>query len=189
VLVLAVLAAGCTDYPGGAPRSERPTPPPSVPTAPSLSAATSPPPWVTDDPDAISTRPLVFAINPHRPPLDLTERQAQRLRDGTLHRWIRLGQPGGRLVSTDSSPDLAHLPMNAVAVVVADAVSPAVRVATVDGIDPLRDPASYPVQVQGPAPAPVTVRVGRGDRRVVRIFWGKRLMAIDPPVPRRAPRP
>ena len=39
--------------------------------------------------------------------------------------------------------------MDTVAVVVADAVGPAVRVATVDGVDPLRDPAAYPIQVAG----------------------------------------
>jgi len=53
--------------------------------------------------------------------------------------------------------------MDTVAVVVADAVGPEVRAVRVDGVDPLRDPDDYPIQVAGPAHAPVTTLTVVGD--------------------------
>ncbi|MBZ5738069.1 CapA family protein [Nocardioides mangrovi] len=163
VVVLAVLAAGCTDYPGGGSRPPSSVGPTSASPSSSAPLPTSPPPWVTEDLDDLTTRPLVFAVNARRPPLDLTTRQADRLQRGAIHRWSQVGQAGGRLRTTDLSPGLRHLPMDTIAIEVADAMTPALRVATVDGVDPLRDPASYAVQVQGPAPAPVTTLTVVGD--------------------------
>ena len=81
----------------------------------------------------------------------------------TVTDWRQLGQPDGPLVVTSRTDRLRHLPMDMVAVTVADAVGPAVRVATVGGVDPLRDPAAYPLQVQGPEPRPVTTLTIVGD--------------------------
>jgi poly-gamma-glutamate capsule biosynthesis protein CapA/YwtB (metallophosphatase superfamily) len=132
----------------------------------------SPPPWVTETLPAepVTTRPLVLAVNARRPPLALTERQARRVVRGEVTDWRQLGQPAGPLRTTDTSNGLRHLPMDTVAVVVGDAVGPAVRVATVDAVDPLREPAAYPIQVQGPEPGPVTTMTVVGD-----IMLGRRV--------------
>jgi poly-gamma-glutamate synthesis protein (capsule biosynthesis protein) len=147
VLALALLTA-CTDDDADPPKAD-----------------SSPPPWVTETAPATppTTRPLVFAVNARRPPLELTERQARRLERGEITDWRQLGQPAGRLRTTDRTDRLDHLPVDTVAVVVADAVGPAVQVATVGAVDPLRDPAAYPIQVEGPSPRPVTTLTVVGD--------------------------
>jgi poly-gamma-glutamate capsule biosynthesis protein CapA/YwtB (metallophosphatase superfamily) len=130
-----------------------------------------PPPWVTEAaPSSTTTRPLVLAVNARRPPLTLTERQARRVMRGAVTDWRRLGQAAGRLRTTDRTDRLDHLPMDTVAVVAADAVGPAVRVATVGGVDPLREPAAYPIQVEGPEPGAVTRMTVVGD-----IMLGRRV--------------
>src|SRR4051794_13753558 len=145
---LALALAGCT---GDAEREpvDRADTRPAAPTSSAVAAA--------------STRPLVLAVNARRPPLALTERQARRGGRGRVTDWRQLGEPAGRLRTTDRTDGLRHLAMDTVAVVVADAVGPAVRVATVEGVDPLRAPAAYPIQVQGPAPGPVTTMTVVGD--------------------------
>ncbi|WP_345528471.1 CapA family protein [Nocardioides endophyticus] len=142
-------------------------------------ADSSPPPWVTETVPATppTTRPLVFAVNARRPPLELTERQARRLERGEITDWRQLGQSVGRLRTTDLTDRLDHLPMDTVAVVAADAVGPAVRVATVGTVDPLRDPATYPIQVQGPAPGLVTTMTVVGDIMLGRGVTGRPALA------------
>ena len=161
VLALALLTA-CTDDDTDPPKAD-----------------SSPPPWVTETLPATppTTRPLVFAVNARRAPLALTERQAGRLERGELTDWRQLGQPAGRLRTTDRADRLDHLPMDTVAVVVADAVGPAVRVATVGAVDPLRDPAAYPVQVEGPAPGAVTTLTVVGDIMLGRRVTGRPALA------------
>lgn len=146
-LVVLLTVTGCTSEPEDA----APTPTSSS-AAPSSSAA-----------EPTTTRPIVLAVNARRPPLALTEGQARRVMAGEVTDWRQLGQPAGRLRSTDRTDRLDHLPMDTVAVVVADAVGPAVRVATVGGVDPLRRPAAYPIQVEGPEPGPVTTMTVVGD--------------------------
>ncbi|GAA1777493.1 hypothetical protein GCM10009795_024580 [Nocardioides hankookensis] len=138
-------------------------------------AEQSPPPWVTETLPAepATTRPLVIAVNARRPPLALTERQARRVVRGAVTDWRQLGQPAGPLRTTERTAGLRHLPMDTVAVVAADAVGPAVRVATVDAVDPLRDPAAYPIQVEGPEPGPVTTLTVVGD-----IMLGRRVTGL-----------
>jgi poly-gamma-glutamate synthesis protein (capsule biosynthesis protein) len=156
VLALALLSA-CTED------DREPPAPESVP-----------PPWVTETQEpTVETRPLVLAVNARRPPLALTERQARRVIRGAVTDWRQLGQPAGRLRTTDRTDDLRHLPMDTVAVVVGDAVGPAVRVATVDAVDPLREPAAYPIQVQGPEPGSVTTMTVVGD-----IMLGRRVTGM-----------
>lgn len=137
-------------------------PPPEV--DPPLPAPTSPPPWVTSTrPPEPTTRPLVLAYNARRPPIAVPKAVAEWVQQGIVDNWDQLGQPTAPLRVTDRSEHLGRLPMNTVAVVVADAVGPEVRVMEVDGVDPLRDPDGYPIQVQGPPHPPVTTRtVGAG---------------------------
>lgn len=157
-LLLAALAAGCTDEPDSdAGRGSAPAP-----------RSTAAPPSASNDPEARdpetgATQPLVFAVNARRPALELTEHQAARLRRGAIATWGRLDQPGGRLRTTEDTTTLTHLPMDTVAVVAVEAVTPAVRVATVAGVDPLHDPAAYPIQVPGSVPAAVTTLTVVGD--------------------------
>ncbi|MFC7495404.1 MULTISPECIES: CapA family protein [unclassified Nocardioides] len=152
-LVLAL--AGCTADPESAPVDRAITDAPEV---------TDPPPEPTTSPAPESqTRPLVLAVNARRPPLALTSQQARRLERGAIDDWAELGQPGGPLRTAETTDGLRHLPMDTVAVLVADAVNPALRVATVDGVDPLRDPAAYPLQVTGPTPREVTTLTVVGD--------------------------
>lgn len=111
----------------------------------------------------MTTRPLVLAVNARRPPLELTEAQADRVMRGAVTDWRQLGEAGGPLLVSSRTDRLRHLPMDTVAITVADAVDPSVRVATVGGVDPIRDPAAYPLQVQGPGPRPVTTVTVVGD--------------------------
>lgn len=162
-LVLALSA--CTDDPE----------PPSVDRA--FTDAPSPTVAPTTPAAAPTTRPLVLAVNARRPPLALTERQARRIERGEITDWRQVGQPAGPLRVTEGTDRLDALPMDTVAVVVADAVGPAVRVATVGGIDPLREPAAYPLQAQGPAPGEVTTLTVVGDVMLGRRITGKPVLA------------
>jgi poly-gamma-glutamate synthesis protein (capsule biosynthesis protein) len=99
----------------------------------------------------------------------VSEPVARWVLDGTITNWADLGQPAAPLEIDDRSP-ARNLPMNTIAVGVADGVSPGVRVISVDGVDPLRDPAAYPIQVQGPPPARVTTMTIVGD-----IMLGRRV--------------
>jgi poly-gamma-glutamate synthesis protein (capsule biosynthesis protein) len=165
VLVLALSLAGCTGD------SESPSVDRAVTDLPS-SASPSP----AEDP---TTRPLVLAVNPRHPPLDLTLRQARRVQGGEVANWRQLEQPAAPLRLTDRTDRLDRLPMDTIAVVAADAVGPEVRVASVDGIDPLLDPTTYPIQVQGPPPtAHITTMTIVGD-----IMLGRRVTgspALEP---------
>ena len=157
----AALATGCTsDRPSSEPRPEATRP-----------AATATPPV------EVTTRPLVLAVNARRPPLDVSQRLFERVRRGDVTDWSALGQPRMRLRVTESGP-VRSLAMDTVAVVVGDAVGPGVRVVSVDGVDPIRDPDAYPVQVQGPAPAPVTTLTVVGDIMLGRRVTGR--PALDP---------
>jgi poly-gamma-glutamate capsule biosynthesis protein CapA/YwtB (metallophosphatase superfamily) len=167
---LVLVLAGCTsqadeDPTGDRAVTERPTPSTPTTTAPDTTAPAT-------------TRPLVFAVNSRRAPLSLTERQARRVERGEVTNWRQLGQPAGPLRTTDRTDGLRHLPLDTVAVVVADAAGPAVRVATVAGVDPLREPGRYPIQVQGPAPAAVTTLTVVGDIMLGRDVTGR--PALDP---------
>jgi poly-gamma-glutamate synthesis protein (capsule biosynthesis protein) len=121
-----------------------------------------------------TTRPLVLAMNPRRPPIDLAEPVARWVMDGTVDNWSELGQPAAPLRLTRRTDRLDRLPMNTVAVVVADSVGPEVRVVRVAGIDPIRRPAAYPIQVVGPPPAGrVTTVTVVGDIMLGREVTGK----------------
>ena len=174
---LLLLAAACTaeraleaeDQPASSPAD----PPPS----------TSEAPRTTRSPG--TTRPLVLAVNVRRPPIGVSESVARRVVAGRVDDWRRLGQPPAPLRVTERTDRLQHLPMDTVAVVAADAVGPAVRVVRVDGVDPLQDPAGYPLQVTGPAPPRVTTLTMVGDVMLGRRVGDRAAAEGDPSYPLR----
>jgi poly-gamma-glutamate synthesis protein (capsule biosynthesis protein) len=95
--------------------------------------------------------------------MGVSEAVARSVTEGEVTNWRDLGQPAGRLRVTERTTGLRHLPMDTVAVVVAHAMGPAVRAVEVGGVDPLRDPDAYPIQVQGPPPGRVTTVTIVGD--------------------------
>lgn len=144
--------------------------PSSAPTDAAESLPATPPAWQTDQPSAVLTkRPLVLSTNPRRGPIEIPEAVARWVIDGTITNWADLGQPAAPLKLDERGP-ARNLPMNTIAVGVAHGVGPGVRAISVDGVDPLRDPAAYPIQVQGPPPGRVTTMTVVGD-----IMLGRRV--------------
>ena len=91
----------------------------------SLPMPTQPPPWVTETlPAEPTTRPLVIATNIRRPPMSLPKAVAEWVTEGLVDNWDQLGQPSAPLRVIDRSDRLDRLPMNAIAVGVADADGP-----------------------------------------------------------------
>ena len=160
LVAASLLLAACTADP-----VSKPDPPLPVPT--------SPPPWVTETlPAEPTTRPLVLAVNARRPPMSVPKVVAEWVQQGIVDNWDQLGQPSAPLRTTERTDQLDHLPMDTVAIVVADAVGPAVHVIEVDGVDPLRDPDDYPIQVAGPPHGPVTTMTVVGDIMLGRSVTG-----------------
>lgn len=159
-LAVALLLTACT------PADERPDPPPPGPAPTRATEAVE-----------VTTRPLVLAMNARRPPIDVAEAVAEWVREGVVDNWRDLGQPAAPLRLVDRTDRLRHLPMNTVALVVADAMEPSVRAITVDGVDPLRDPDAYPLQVEGPAHPPVTTMTVVGDVMLGRAVTGRPALA------------
>ena len=169
-----VLLAACST-----PSDSEPAPQPSP--SRSTSSSAPPPSPTTEEPDPPTTEPLVIAVHVRRPPADLSQRQAGLLLDGGVTRWSQLGLPGGRLTLTRKASALRTLAPDTVAVVPASKVGPEVRVLSVEGVHPLRDPDDYPIRAAGPDPGRVTTldggrrhharptgrRAGRGGGRPV----------------------
>ncbi len=113
------------------------------------------------------TQPLVLAIHATRPPLNLSRSAARGVVSGEA------GRAGERVVAAPGTraPDRLALPSaraavrtvvgdrTAVAVVPAGAVGPTVQAVTVDGVDPLRNPARYPIRTDAASPAEPVVRM------------------------------
>ncbi|HEY0950133.1 CapA family protein [Nocardioides sp.] len=159
-LAAAALLGACTSDPAA-----RPDPP--------LPSASNPPPAETTAPAEPTTRPLVLAVNARRPPIRVPEAVARWVIDGRVDDWEGLGQPPGPLRLVDRTDRLDHLPMDTIAIVVADAMRPGVRAIEVGGVDPLRDPDAYPIQVTGPAHPPVTTLAVVGDVMLGRRVTGR----------------
>ena len=155
-LAMTLALAACT------PADERPDPPPPTPAPTRATEAVE-----------VTTRPLVLAMNARRPPIDVAEAVAGWIRQGVVTDWSDLGQPAAPLRVVERTDGLRHLPMNTIALVVADAMEPSVRAITVDGVDPLRDPDRYPIQVEGPAPPAVTTMTVVGDIMLGRGVTGR----------------
>jgi poly-gamma-glutamate synthesis protein (capsule biosynthesis protein) len=159
------------------------TPAPSP--APSSSSVPTPDPVTPEEPDPATSEPLVFAVHVRRPPADLTQRQAGLLLDGGVRRWSQLGLTGGRLTLTRNPAALRSLAPGTVAVVPASKVGPGVRVLSVEGVHPMRDPEDYPIRAAGPEPAPVTTLTVVGDIMLGRRVGERAAAAGDPSYPLR----
>ncbi|HEV8529336.1 MAG TPA: hypothetical protein VGS60_17615, partial [Actinomycetes bacterium] len=132
-----------------------------------------------------SSMPLVLAMHPTRRPLDISPSTAERIVAGDLTDWSELGATAGRLRLV-AGPTVAGVPpasrrsedsaavtaasrdRRVLAVVLAAAVNPSVQVIRVDGRDPLRDPAAYPLKTAGAAPADVLTMSAVGDLMLAR---------------------
>jgi poly-gamma-glutamate capsule biosynthesis protein CapA/YwtB (metallophosphatase superfamily) len=154
------------------------TPLPTRQTRPSTATPSHSPTGTTPEP--ATTEPLALAIDIHRPPLDLTTAQARRIADGSDVGWTELGQSGGRVAVRDGRVGVPVSPVDAQAIslVPASALTPTMQTATVDGVDPLRDPAHYPLTTDASAGSPpkVTTVTIAGD-----IMLGRRVGASGPP--------
>ncbi len=175
LLVCVALLAACSTT-----DESEPAPEPAPSTSSSAPAPTATTSATTQEPDPPTTEPLVIAVHVRRPPADLTRSQAGLLVDGGVTRWSQLGLPGGLLTVTRKPRDLADLGADQVAIVPAHRVGPGVRVLSVDGVDPLRDPDDYLLRVVGPAAGRVTTLSVVGDIMLGRAV-GERAAAVGDP--------
>ena len=128
--------------------------------------------------------PLVVALHPTRPRLDLTVAEVECAADGAVSTWSALGAGAGALRT--GTPAEVRADRDVVAVIPAGEVAPPLAVATVEGVDPLRNPSAYAVTTEGPAPAAVTTVTVTGDVMLGRRV-GDRLAAGRRPGGRAAP--
>ena len=100
--------------------------------------------------------PLALVVHATRPATDVPEATARRLLAGKVHRWSELDQDGGRLrlveagrdgddVSAAAALRLVRGDRSLLVALPASAVDASVRVLTVAGRHPLRDPDRYPL--------------------------------------------
>jgi len=169
-LVLFLLAA-CQSSDGD------PQPPP--PSAPStLASSVASHASGSPAPSADYLMPLALVVRATRPTADVPVAAARRLVASGATRWSAIGQSGGemRVLSTEDRGASAVLRevrtmSEVLGVVPADAVDARVRVLTVGGRHPLRDPERYPLRIQSVRPVPeVTTLTAVGD-----IMLGRRV--------------
>lgn len=176
--------------PATSPAANPSTTPPGATASPSPTATnpttTNP---TTSDPTAQPvTQPLVLAVHATRTVADVPTKAARTLADRATRdkrltiRWAELKQPGGgraevRLATTKTAARAllkdVHADDDLLALVPAEAVDERVRVLTVGGRHPLRDPARYPLRTSAAEAQPeVTTVTIVGDvmlgRRVAR---------------------
>ena len=149
LLVALATTAACTAEPTSSP-TEAPQTSSAPPATPAPSAT-----------EPTSTTPLVVALHPTRFPLDLSAAEVAALRDGEVTDWSELGA-GQAALRTGALAEV-RTDRDVVAVVPAHEVQPPLTVATVEGVDPLRDPSAYAVTTDGPAPPTVTTVTVTGD--------------------------
>lgn len=136
-LALTLLLTGCAAYP---------TP---VPSPASAGPTTSPGTTASATPTPGPTVPLVLAVRHSREVSDVPLAVARALVADRAGNWADLGQPGAEISVVGADVNAADAlervtgDPDALALIPADAVDERVRVLTVDGIDPLRDPAGY----------------------------------------------
>lgn len=121
---------------------------------------------------------MVVAVHPSRGTVALTSAQTTELAEGALTDWRDIDGTSGRL--RIGSVAEVQEDRDVVAVVLAEDVGPSLSVATVDGVDPLRDPAGYPLTVPGPEPPPVTTVTVTGDVMLGRRVGDRLDRAGDP---------
>jgi poly-gamma-glutamate capsule biosynthesis protein CapA/YwtB (metallophosphatase superfamily) len=142
LVALALVAAACTDSTDAGPDP-----------APETPASSSTPPA------AAHRQPLAFAIDVHRPALDISLATARRLMAGAPMSWSDLGQAGGEVRvrrGTDALRAATRDP-DVLAILPAASLRPTVQAVTVDGVDPLRSPSAY--RPSTPATRPLTPTV------------------------------
>jgi poly-gamma-glutamate synthesis protein (capsule biosynthesis protein) len=186
IAVLAVLLAGCTAAPEAldpapAPASSSPTRAPT----PSDSSTPTPTPSPTAQPTA--RMPVALVVHATRPVADVSLAAARRVVADGGTRWSQIDQPGGRMQihTVDGEQSAADVLREVrrdravLGIVPADAVDPRVRVLTVDGRHPLRDPSDYPLTVEPESgPPTVTTLAVVGDIMLARRVG--RAIADDP---------
>lgn len=172
-------AAGEPDRPltsngPGTPASSTDRSTPSSTKRPTAPAASSP----STNPGREYVEPLVLALDMHRPPLRLTEREARQIIAGQITSWEALDEPGGRIVVRrgPAAVDLAARRPDVLAVVPASVVGAEVQVARVGGVDPLVQPRRYPISTATTRPLPSVSRLlVAGD-----IMLGRRVASEAP---------
>jgi poly-gamma-glutamate capsule biosynthesis protein CapA/YwtB (metallophosphatase superfamily) len=133
--------------------------------------------------------PLVLAVHASRATADVALADARRIITSGATRWSAIGQSGDRMrvLSTEdrrASEVLREVRASrtVLGVVPADAVDARVRVLTVAGRHPLKDPERYPLRIRSVRPVPeVTTLTAVGD-----IMLGRRVGArhrSDPGAP------
>jgi poly-gamma-glutamate capsule biosynthesis protein CapA/YwtB (metallophosphatase superfamily) len=172
-----VLLTGCQ----ASADNQRPSPTPIVPaTAPGSSPPQASPAPSSRTPSVDYLVPLALVVHATRPTADVEVADARRIITSEATHWSAIGQSGGqmRVLSTEdrrASEVLREVrgSRNVLGVVAADAVDARVRVLTVDGRHPLRDPEHYPLRIRSVRPVPeVTTATAVGD-----IMLGRRVGA------------
>lgn len=163
------LTLGCTS----------PSEPAPVPTpAPSVSRSTE------ATPAQAPRDPLVVAVHATRPAPRLTHAEADALAAGEVDTWRTLDGTDRPLRLVTSAREVRR-DRDAVAVLPASEVDATVQVAQVDGVDPVRRPADYPLLVPGPPPAPVVTLTVVGDVMLGPRVGARAAAAGDPGLPLR----
>lgn len=198
LLGLTVLAA-CTQT-GPEPSPATPAPSTATSAAGTPPASTATPPRATEPPTPAATVPLVLAVHATRTVADVPTEVARDLvlrsaRDADLSvRWAGLDQPGGGRADVRTAAagkaagdllDDVRDDDDLLAIVPATAVDATVRVLTVGGRHPLRDPARYPLETPAAErPGEVTTLSIVGD-----VMLGRRVAQASGDDPIRTLRP
>jgi poly-gamma-glutamate capsule biosynthesis protein CapA/YwtB (metallophosphatase superfamily) len=185
IALVVALLAGCQSSGKELERS----PAPAASTAPGASPATGSPAPV---PSPQHLMPLALVVHATRTAADVAVADARRVVASGATRWSAIGQSGGRMrvLSTEerSASDVLRAVRSSrdvLGIVPADAADARVRVLTVGGRHPLRDPQRYPLQIRSERPVPeITTLSAVGD-----IMLGRRVGArhrSDPGAPLKA---
>jgi poly-gamma-glutamate capsule biosynthesis protein CapA/YwtB (metallophosphatase superfamily) len=175
--LIAILLTGCQAS------ADKPLQSPSPATSSTGSASVSPNAnreTPSRPPSTDYSIPLVLAVHASRPTADVALADARRIITSGATRWSAIGQSGDRMrvVSTEdrrASEVLREVRASrtVLGVVPADAVDARVRVLTVAGHHPLKDPGRYPLRIRSVRPVPeVTTLTAVGD-----IMLGRRVGA------------
>ena len=130
------------------------------------------------EPSSTNSMPLALVVNATRPTADVRLADARRVVVSGATRWSAIGQSGGQMrVLTTRDRRAADVlravrgNLNVLGIVPASAVDPRVRVLTVGGRHPLREPQRYPLRTASAGPVPeVTTMAAVGD-----IMLGRRV--------------
>jgi poly-gamma-glutamate capsule biosynthesis protein CapA/YwtB (metallophosphatase superfamily) len=175
VALAVAMLAGCQAS-GDAP--ERSTSPVSSPTTLPISPSDTPPSPAGPTPSPQYLMPLALVVHATRTTADVAVADARRVVASGADRWAAIGQSGGRMrvISTGqrSASDVLRAVRSSrdvLGIVPADALDARVRVLTVGGHHPLRDPERYPLRIPSERPVPeVTTLAAVGD-----IMLGRRV--------------